>query len=313
MTGAPLPSPVAAVSTPGSEGVTAPHRFPPLSKGQKRSKLTFVEKTIAGIAGSIEQAVFTEEHARKDAFLQRRDPRAKLLAFLILILAVSLTRNPAIILLLYAFTLTAAMASRLPMDFYVKRVWLGIPFFAGIIVIPSIFLTPGHAIVSVPIGFTTLTATREGLLGATILVLRVGASVSLAVLLVLTTRWSDVLKSLRALHVPMVFVLVLSMTYRYIFLFLHTLTNMFLSRKSRTIARTSGAEQRRWIMASMGVLFSKSLRLSTDVYQAMLSRGFHGEIYSYSDYRMRRNDWILLISAVALGIAATVLDRWYIH
>jgi cobalt/nickel transport system permease protein len=141
----------------------------------------------------------------------------------------------------------------------------------------------------------------------------VGASVSLAVLLVLTTKWSDVLKSLRALHVPNVFVLVLGMTYRYVFLLLHAITNMFLARKSRTIATTSGAEQRRWIVASLGALFNKSLRLSTDVYQAMLSRGFHGEIYSYSDYRMRPNDWLMLIGAITLGVGATMLDRWYLH
>ena len=46
--------------------------------------------------------------------------------------------------------------------------------------------------------------------------------------------------------------LVLSMTYRYIFLFLHTANGMFLARKSRIVARTSGAEQRRWISGTMG-------------------------------------------------------------
>jgi cobalt/nickel transport system permease protein len=292
---------------------SAPVLSPIRLTGRKRTKFSFLEKTISGIARSIEQAIFTEEHARKDAFLQRRDPRAKLVAFLVLILAVSLARTPLVIALLYACTLSAAVASQLPMDFYVKRVWLGIPFFAGIVVIPSIFLTPGQPVLSVPIGFTTLTATREGFMGAAILVLRVGASVSLAVLLVLTTKWSDVLKSLRALHVPTVFVLVLGMTYRYIFLFLHAVTEMHYGRMSRTIAATSGAEQRRWIVASLGALFSKSLRLSSDVYQAMLSRGFHGEIYSYSDYSMRPTDWLMIAGVVALSLAVTVLDRWYLH
>ncbi len=72
-------------------------------------------------------------------------------------------------------------------------------------------------------------------------------SVSLAVLLVMTTPWADLLKSLRAIHVPQIFVLILSMTYRYIFLFLHTMNGLFLARKSRIVARTSGGEQRRWI------------------------------------------------------------------
>ena len=279
---------------------------------RKRQKPSFVEKTIAGIAGNIEQAVFSEEHARKNAFLQTIDPRAKLIAFIGMILAVSLALNPLTIALLYGCILAAALSSRLPMDFYIKRVWLGIPLFAGIVIIPSIFLTRGHAVFSIPLGITTWTATRPGLIGAGIFILRVGTSVSLAVLLILTTKWADVLKSLRVLRVPTVFVLVLSMTYRYVFLFLHTVTGMFQARKSRSVAMTSGREQRRWVVASMGVLMSKSFRMSNDVYQAMLSRGFHGEMYSYDEYAMRPADWLFLFGTVLVAAAAIYLDRWYL-
>src|SRR5712692_10101404 len=101
---------------------------------RRRAKPSFIEKTIAGIAGNIERAVFTEEHARRDALLQRRDPRAKLIAFLVLILAVSLALSPISIAMVYACVLAVAAASRLPLDFYVKRVWLGIPLFAGIVI-----------------------------------------------------------------------------------------------------------------------------------------------------------------------------------
>ena len=36
---------------------------------------------------------------------------------------------------------------------------------------------------------------------------------------------------------PQVFILMLSMTYRYIFLFLHTINGMFEARKSRMVAQ----------------------------------------------------------------------------
>jgi cobalt/nickel transport system permease protein len=283
------------------------------STTHKSRRPSFVEKTIAGIASSIEQAIFTEEHARKHAFLQQMDPRAKLVAFILVILSVSLALHSQTIVLLYACTLAAAVASQLPMSFYVKRVWLGIPLFAGIVVIPAIFLTPGQPILHIPLGLTTWTATREGLAGAVIFVLRVGASVSLAVLLVLTTKWADLLKSLRILRVPSVFMLVLSMTYRYVFLFLHTVNSLFIARKSRTIARTGGNEQRRWVVASMSTLIGKSFRMSSEVYQAMLSRGFRGEVYAYDDYAMRRQDWMLVAAAALLAAVVTILDRWYFH
>jgi len=103
------------------------------------------------------------------------------------------------------------------------------------------------------------------------------------------------------------------MTYRYLFLFLHTATSMFLARKSRTLATGSGTEQRRWIVASIGTLMSKSFRMSTEVYQAMLARGFHGEIQSYEDYVLRPGDWALLAVSTVLSVGTTCLDRWVLR
>ena len=49
----------------------------------------WLEHSIAGIAQSIERAVFTEELARQPGWLQRIDPRAKVLMFLIAVVAAS--------------------------------------------------------------------------------------------------------------------------------------------------------------------------------------------------------------------------------
>jgi len=128
------------------------------------------------------------------------------------------------------------------------------------------------------------------------------------VLLVLTTPWASLLKSLRALHTPQVFVLVLSMTYRYIFLFLHTANGILMARKSRVVGRTSGVEQRRWITGTMGNLMSRSFKMSNDVYAAMLARGFTGELRVYSDFRMRPADWAGLAGALAVSLAAVLVS-----
>jgi len=183
--------------------------------------------------------------------------------------------------------LAAAAASRVPFDFFVKRVWLGIPFFAGIVVIPAIFFVPGARLFDLPLGPVHLAPSIPGLIGAVLFIARVGVSVSLAVLLVLTTPWADLLKSLQAIRVPQLFVLILAMAYRYIFLFLHLASGMFEARKSRIIARTSGGEQRRWISGTMGNLLNRSVKMSNDVYAAMAARGFTGSIRSFSAYRMR--------------------------
>jgi len=276
----------------------------------RSGRIGWLEQTIGGITESIEHAIFTEHLARQDGWLQGLDPRAKLAMFLAVVLAASLTGSVLVMTGLYAITLAAARASRVPLGFFVRRVWLGIPFFAAIVVVPALFLVPGARLFDLPIGPVHLAPSVPGIVGAVIFVARVGTSVSLAVLLVTTTPWADILKSLRLLRVPQVFVLVLSMTYRYVFLFLHTANGVLLARKSRVVARTSGGEQRRFIGGTMGNLVSRAFKMSNDVYAAMLARGFTGEVRAYGTYRMTSTDWIALAAAAVTAAAAVVAGRF---
>jgi cobalt/nickel transport system permease protein len=281
-------------------------------KGRKERQRQFgwIERTLADVAGSVEQAVFSEEHAAKDGWLQRRDPRAKLLMFLMLVLAAGLSNSLPALLIFYGILLLMAGISKIPFDFFVKRVWLGIPFFAGIMIVPAIFFTDAPRLFDLPLLWglhfgPSLASIVRGL----IFIMRVGVSVSLAVLLILCTPWADMLKSLHALRVPQVFILLLSMTYRYIFLFLHAANSMFEARKSRTVGRTSGNEQRGWVSNSMGNLMQRSFKMSSDVYAAMMARGFTGTIHSYSTYHMTATDWLALVGTLLLAVAIFVLGR----
>ncbi|HEX5466021.1 MAG TPA: cobalt ECF transporter T component CbiQ [Candidatus Limnocylindrales bacterium] len=276
----------------------------------REGRIGWLEKTLGSITESIERAVFTEQHARQSGWLQGLDPRAKLGMFLALVLAASMTGSLTVLAALYIVTLAAARASHVPFAFFVKRVWLGIPFFAGIVVIPALFLVPGPRLFDLPLGPLHLAPSVPGIVGAVIFVARVGVSVSLAVLLVMTTPWADLLKSLRLLRVPQIFVLVLSMTYRYVFLFLHTANGVLLARKSRMVARTSGREQRHFIGGTMGNLVSRAFKMSNDVYAAMMARGFSGEIRVYSTFRFTFRDGLALAGAVALAAAGVVAGRF---
>lgn len=280
--------------------------------GASKPAQSFLEKSLAGFADTLEQSLFAEEIARQDGLLQRLDPRVKLLGALALLLAVSFSRNLGIIVALYLLTLPIAAFSRVPLGFYLKRVWLFMPFFTGFIALPALFnlFTPGPALVTL-LNFPqfTLSITQPGLVTAAFLVLRVGTSVSLTVLLILTTRWAILLRSLRVLRLPQAFVLILGMTYRYIYVLLHTANDMFLARKSRLVGRMSGAEDRRWLTASMGTLLAKSYDLSDQVYLAMQSRGFRGEVLVLDTFRMTARDWLWLGIFISVAAIAIVLGR----
>ena len=270
--------------------------------GPRRARRSVLEGTLADISHTLEQSLFAEEISRRRGLLQSLDPRVKVVSTLALLLAVSLSRNLLVIAGLYGVTLALAAWSSVPLGLFVKRVWLLLPFFTGIIALPAFFVTPGPPLAYLPLG---LVITRTGAFTAMFLLLRVSTSVSLALLLILTTPWNSVLKALSVLRVPEGFILILGMTYRYIYLLLHTVNDMFLSRKSRVVGRMSTADERRVMAASAGTLLGKSLYLSSEVYLAMQSRGFRGQPRTMDTFQMRTRDWAW--GAAILLVAATMI------
>jgi cobalt/nickel transport system permease protein len=262
-------------------------KFPRSSKHTQRSG--FVEKTLVDINNTLEQSLFAEQNARKQGLLQGLDPRLKIVALLLLVLAVNLSHNILIILVLYFLALWLAFFSKISLVFFIKRVWLLIPFFTGIVALPALFITPGSILVHLPLG---LVITNTGVMTAAFLLLRVGTSVSFAVLLILTTPWNSVLKALGVLRVPAVVILILGMTYRYVHLLLHITNDMFLSRKSRLLRRMNGSEERHLVAATSGKLLNKSLQVSSEVFLAMQSRGFRNYPRTMDTFKMRWRDWL---------------------
>ncbi len=256
----------------------------------------YVEKTLVGIARLAEDTVFCEEYANRKGFFQNIDARAKLVFILLLIAGTSFLRDAEPILVIYALTILAAYLSKIDLLFFIKRTWLFIPLFSGIVAFPAIFsfFTPGEALVTLVRldqgvdfwGFvlSEITITKEGVLGALLFISRVATSVSLIVLLTLTTRWNGIMKSLRVLGVPSVFILVLSMTYRYILILVRIVQEMYFAKKSRTINADNSLQglgkERNWVASRIGTVLMKSYIMSEETHSAMVSRGFMGEVKS---------------------------------
>ena len=276
----------------------------PASRHSRRSG--FVERTLVDINHTLEQSLFAEQTARQPGLLQRLDPRLKVIATVLVLLAVSLSHSLIVIAALYLFILVLALASRVPLGFFVARVWLFMPFFTGLVALPALFITPGPVVLNLPFG---LVITRTGVQTALFLLMRVGTSVSMAVLLVLTTLWNSVLKALGVLRVPAVVILILGMTYRYIHLLLNITGDMFLSRKSRLLRRLPGPEERRLLAATAGTLLGKSLRVSSEVYLAMQSRGFRNTPRTLDTFRMRRMDYFAGAIVVMVSLTAIWFGR----
>lgn len=286
------------------------------------ARTTFLDKTLLSITRVAEQSFFSEEYATRNGLLQRIDIRYQIVSFLLILVLISMLHRPESLWILYGASLILAAFSGIPLQFLVKRVWLFVPLFTAIIVLPSLLniVTPGDP-VAVLVRFSRprtwgtytipaeITVTRQGIQGGIVFVSRVSASVSFAVLFTLTRRWAEIFAGFRALGVPRVFVMTLSMTERYLFVFLRLIQDMYRARKSRTIGELSAAAERSWTASRIGVTFRKSLEMSDEVYKAMLSRGFNGEFRSIDRFRSSFRDYLWLILVVAAGALLLLFER----
>lgn len=277
---------------------------------------------MLAVAKVAEQSLFSETYAQKQGMLQSLDVRIKLLSFLFCIFLISILRSPQALWLMYGLSLVIAASSRVPLWFFQKRVWLFVPLFSAVVVLPALLniVTPGDpfwVLVKLDRSYSwgpytipaEIAVTRQGLWGAVTFVSRVAASISYAVLFTLTTKWSVAFSALRALFVPRILVMTLSMTERYVFVFLRLIQDMYRARKSRTIRPLSAAADRNWTASRIGVTFKKSVEMSRDIYNAMLSRGFHGEYRLLNRSRAGAIDYVWLVTVLCFGVILILSER----
>jgi cobalt/nickel transport system permease protein len=294
-------------------------RFPNAKASRKKN---FVQKTLSGIFSFLEEAITSEAISRKDGLLQSLDPRVKLISIIALIVAVSITHELWVLAAVYLLTLIFAYLSRIGIWLFVKRVWLFIPIFTGIIVLPMVFnvFFPGDSLVTLTVlgegaklgPFSlpeTVSITRQGLMSATIFTLRVATCVSATVLLFLTTPRDMLFKSLRTIGVPKVYVLTLDMCYRYIFLFMDMVKSFYMSKKSRSIRSLPMLEEQKWVGGRIGYTLIKSLDMGEKVHGAMVSRGFNGDVKIMEGFRMRPRDYTALASVLSFSLLLILIAQ----
>jgi cobalt/nickel transport system permease protein len=273
----------------------------------RRKKGSYLAKTIQGGSAVLQQVLFGEDVASARGLLQRIDPRLKILSLIALLIAAGLAHSMVTLVVMYALTLAMAAASALPVGFFIKRVWLFVPIFTGIVVIPATLsiVTPGDVVWPLwhwdgtPQGFTA-----QGLTAAARIICRVAVSISLVVLLTLTTPWARLLAALRSLGVPKIFIMIVGMAYRYMFLLLGSVTDMYQARQARTPGTPRHDKTARaFLGASVAALLGKSAQLSEEVHHAMVARGFRGDAKTLERHRFTTIDLYCALAVVVLVVA----------
>jgi cobalt/nickel transport system permease protein len=254
---------------------------------------------------------FLDRYCHGTSLIHCLDPRLKLLATLTFVLAATSTLPGAwmSLLLLTMLALAAILVSQIAPAEILKRSAIALPF-AGMVALSLPFTTDGQIMwVWHPFG-RTLVVTSEGLLLSVTLVVKAWLSVLVSGLLVATTPFPDLVKAMRALHVPAVLTAIISFTYRYLFVLVDEAMRLQTAREARSVGPGGSLLWRVQVLGGMiGSLFIRSYERSERIYAAMLSRGYLGEIHTLDHLAWRVRDlWVGLVWGTVLT-AVVILGR----
>lgn len=219
--------------------------------------------------------------------------------------------------LAWLLLVVANVAAGLGAGYTLVRSFIALPF--ALPAATMVFSMQGQPLAEWHLGPWAMTPTDAGAARFASILTRSWLSVQMGILLVSTTAFPDIARALKRLGVPGLLVAVMSLMYRYLFVLADEAERLLRARNARSAAPARDglqpeARKRRhpgivWqarIAGSMaGQLFVRSYDRSERVYQAMLARGYRGELVVLDVPRLRPGDWSAL---AGLGLALTVVQ-----
>jgi cobalt/nickel transport system permease protein len=218
------------------------------------------------------------------SWLHRRDPRAKLLSLLVLLIALATAGASAreLSLLLFAMLVAALTWARLPVAAALARAAVVFSF-------------------TLPLALLSILAGDAGRAG--VLVCKSYISSLAVVLVVATTPMPILLAGLESSGFPRFLLMVAQFVYRYLFVVGEEASRMRRAAWSRgsSIRRAAGF---RAAAGAVGALFARSYARAEAIHRAMLARGFRGRLPTLSRPRFTAADAIFTILSTGAVLAA---------
>ncbi len=215
------------------------------------------------------------------------DARAKLIALLVMLVAIATTseQRPWIYVGYFVLLLVAILLARLSLLAMFARAAVVLPFSAAFALMAWWMGEPAVAL---------------------LLIIKSFLSILAALTLAASTPWTRLLDALAFLRVPAPLLLVIQFIGRYLFLVTGEAAQMRLAAQSRRgTAASSSARNFHAAAGAVGVLFARSWERADGIYQAMLARGFAGRFPPPVASHFRRRDGAF----VTLSVAATLAVR----
>jgi cobalt/nickel transport system permease protein len=256
-----------------------------------------------------------DPYQRGSSVIHRLDAKTKLLLALGFIITTSAMPDKAWRMdgILFLITISMIILSQLSVIHYLKRSLLALPFLLA--ALPILFTLPGPSLGMISLGDLSIIISAPGFYRFLAICIKSWLCVLTAVLLTSTTSMENLLGAMRQLRIPRVLTAATALMWRYLFVIFEEALRMMRARSARsarTHTRRSGGTiaWRGKVTGGMaGSLFLRSLERSERVYNAMLSRGYDGEIRLMEDPQKAKNNSLVLTIGGVLLICLLLLGN----
>lgn len=245
--------------------------------------------------------------------LKQISPFPKLL-FALFTLGVCLWANSIAISLMILLLMEWVTVSRggTPLSLFLK--FLLVPMSFLLIGVFSIGInisgSPEAFLFSVPVFGMYLGTSSAGIINALQLFFKALGAVSCLYFLSLSTPMVDLLAALRRLKIPKLFIEMMSLIYRFIFVLLETANIMFTAQNSR-LGYSSLSSGYRSLAALVSTLFVRAYKRSEEIYTALEARGYDGELNVLEmKFDSPRYEYIVPLIINAILILAAMILRY---
>lgn len=163
---------------------------------------------------------------------------------------------------------------------------LGAILFSALILLPAVFMGNPQILLTI--------------------VTKVFISVTLIGILSAGTSWNQLTASLRAFHIPDLFIFTLDITLKYIAVLGEICMEILISLRLRSVGKNK--EKAKAFSGILGIAFLKSREMADEMYAAMCCRGFVGEYKSTRKHERRKQDIFYIIFMLLL-----IIIFWYLE
>lgn len=254
-----------------------------------------------------------DQYHHQNSFIHELAPTVKLVIVVFYIFSNALLPDGSWLAFAMAWLLLliANDLSNLGLGFSFKRSFAALPF--ALVAVSAIFSPVGHPLTEWDLGFIKLVPTDFGLVRFLSILVRSWLSFQMAILLVSTTQFPDIIHAFEHLRVPRVLTTIVAFLYRYMFVLTDEVFRLLRAREARSASlpgKKSGRSVwwRAKVTGSMaGQLFLRSYERSERIANAMISRGYTGHFLTLNPHTIDRRGWLVLTVCVIVLMVIQVV------